>query len=98
MVAQVPEIHLNDASSLMPLRALELGMKYHIVSRVATSDPAVLQKASSSAADIPELIRSNCLRVGVNGQINPHLKTLADSLTRGQHNNYDKAEAIKNYI
>ncbi|CCW34513.1 transglutaminase-like enzyme, predicted cysteine protease [Chthonomonas calidirosea] len=71
---------------------------YTVVSRVPTEDPSILRKASSSLSDVPPFIRDTCLQTAVNGHDDPALRQLALQITRGLHNNYDKASAIRAYI
>lgn len=93
-----PRLHVDDAGSMTIADSLHQYSRYKVISRVATEDPNLLRSASSIPADLPPLIRRDCLQTEVNGVQSERLKRLASQITQGLRNNFDRAVAIKEYL
>lgn len=98
-VPTIASLHTNAEGSLMTSDPLPINTSYNVVSQVANDDPRALRAASSDRAALPLPIASRFLQTAPPGQPeNATLRALAQEITRGLNNNFDKAEAIEKYI
>lgn len=72
--------------------------EYVVVSQVPSEDPAILRVAATRP--IPEFIQRFYLQVAnpITGTENPRLRQLAQEITRGLLNPYDRVIAIERYL
>lgn len=95
----ITQLSSSSAGSLLTAMSMTSHLIYEAVSNLPSSDPAVLRAASSDRSAFPPAIRRTYLQTA--SETNPEnarLHALANQITRGATNNYDRAEAIKNYI
>ncbi len=97
VAAPFAELHYNAAGAL--LVNVPASTIYEVVSQVPTRDENTLRQASSSLRDVPEALQQAYLQKPV-GHVEDmdRLKQLAQTIIKGKTNNFDRAEALRNYI
>jgi hypothetical protein len=89
----------TDAGSVYVDVPFQGNSQYHVESVVPTDDVDTIRAASSVADDVPEPIAKRYLQLArTGGRENQRIRALASEITRQISNNYDKAEAIRDYI
>ena len=88
----------DSGGTVLPGGNLTKGIEYTVMSRIPCQDPARLRHASTNPADIPKPVRDLCLQTQVNDTNDVRLQDLAAKITKGLTNEYDRAEAIRQYI
>lgn len=88
----------NSGGTIFTNDHMNKGTTYTVFSRVACQDPAKLRQAPSGPGDFPQPVPEMCLQTSVNDVNDSRLQQLANSITKGLTNEYDKASAIRQYI
>jgi transglutaminase-like putative cysteine protease len=84
---------VSSVSSIYARNALRPGNTYQIVSAVSQADPDTLRAAG---AEYPDWIRDRHLQLP--GTVTERTRNLAEEITAGYDNAYDKATAIEQYL
>jgi len=94
-----PAFVYTESGSVLAESPLPAKAQYKVSSIVPTDDVETLRAASSSVQDIPEAIADRYLQLKQPyGLENAQMRRIATEVTGGKENNYDKAEAIREYI
>lgn len=96
---RLQRLQIDDAGEMKLYDRLITNNGYVALSQVPDDDPDHLAKASSNPKDVPEVIRGIYLQKHPDSQPDSAvLANLATQITKGKTNNYEKAEAIREYI
>jgi hypothetical protein len=95
VLANVQRFEVQESGGLLTGVALGQNFDYQVTSTVPDDDPDHLRRASSDPQDIPPAIRDQYLQLPNN---NPNLRRIVDSVVQGKTTNYDKAQALAEYI
>jgi len=84
---------VSSASSILARQSLRPGSTYQIVSAVSQADPDTLRAAGE---DYPDWIKNRHLQLPAT--VTERTRNLAEEITAGYDNAYDKASAIEQYL
>ncbi len=90
------EIALDVTGGIKTGQELKAGTVYSIVSSSQNFDPTVLKTAPTDAASYPDSVKSLYLQLP--DTVTDRTRQLAQQITQGMTNNYDKAVAVRDYL
>jgi len=94
--APFPSLQGTAAGNISSYYIIRNGGSYQVKSRVANTDPDTLRRAGDDYP--PEIARAYLQKAPEGGAESKLLRALARDITRGKKTNYDRAEAIRDYI
>lgn len=92
-------VYVDSHGGVRTAFPLETGMVYSVISKSRPPRPAVMRRLAQRAKLVTNLERrAAALDLNLPTTVPSRVKALAEEITRGKIGNYEKAEAITNYL